>query len=696
MFPKKKSVISIIFLFIIYILLGNAIVHLANSYDYINDLAIGNKIDYIKIANEFTSRITINNFFNISHSESVLKFVLIYSCFSIFIILYLKSTRHNLLSGKEHGSAGWSSHKKIKKLKDKLFSENMIFTQTEYMSMDGWKTKKNNNTIVIGGSGSGKSQYFVIPNILQMHSSFVVTDPKGELLRNCGKALEENGYKIVVLNLWELDKSSYYNPFVYLRPGRDEDIMTLINTLMTNTDGDKRGNASDPFWEKAEQLFLQAIFYYIIYELPYDERHIPMALELIRCAEIREDEAEFESDLDIMFKLLEEEKGSDHIAVVQYKHFKVAAGKTAKSIIISASARLSPYNIPALAEISKKDELALSKIGEEKTALFVIIPSTNPTYNFVASIMYTQLLAELDYIANFKYKGRLPIKVRFLLDEFANVGKIPRFEIILAYARSLGVGIAPIFQSLSQLKEMYKDSWETIIDCCDSFLFLGSQGSGTAEYVSKKLGKATIETKTTSRTFSKQGSSSENYNLAGRELMTMDELISDLDDEHCILFIKGMRPFFSKKYNPLKHPNFMFTKRADDKNEYIHMKETVHGERDLEKEDGKESTDNDIADAIQEVKDSIIKDLDAINIAEDIEVLNDMELLDDDYYEEEEVNEVEEVIDEIKHAVYQEGEESIYIFNTDDENDMTLLMEKLNDMELLEDDYYDSESDIAV
>lgn len=567
---KGISKFTIIFLAGCYIFLTFWSMHFVTAY---YDLKAADEkftvFEFDKLTNSSLESIQKNTF-NIDfkqHGKVIYKVCFIVS-FAYFLgLAYYFTTRKNLMSGKEHGSAHWSSPRVIKKLMDKDFSKNVILTATEFMSLNMRKIRKNLNTLVVGGSGAGKTRFFLKPNVMQMNSSYVISDPKGEILRSTGKMLKDNGYRISVLNLVEMNNSDGYNPFNYLRENHDEDVMTLINTIITNTNPEPKNSAGDPFWEKSEMLLLQALFYYLIYEAPAYEQNIPMVMELVRAAEVKEDDPDYESDLDILFKELKA-KDPNHIAVLQYEHFKIAAGKTAKSIIISVAARLGPYNIKAVANMSKSDALNLSTIGEEKTALFIIISPTNTTFNFIAAMMYTQLFAELDYIANWKHGGSLPIVVRFLLDEFANIGKIPNFEKILAYARSLGLGIVPIFQSISQLKEMYKDSWETIMDCCDSFLFLGGQGSGTLEYISKKLGFTTIDKRSTSRNRGKNSSSGENFDTLKRELKTHDE-IGDMDDDECILFIKGKK-FFSKKFDITKHKNYSLLEDYDEKNTYIH------------------------------------------------------------------------------------------------------------------------------
>lgn len=520
------------------------------------------------INNEFFINLERFSFLNIKKDE--LKYV-IFILFFYSICYWSTIDNKKYMQGKEHGSAEWAKYKDAAQYTDKKsYSNNIILTKTEKISQDIRVPGMNLNVLVIGGSGTGKTRFFLKPNILQMNSSFVVTDPKGEVLRSVGNVLIKNGYKVRCLNLMDMEKSNNYNPFHYLRENRDEDVFTLIDVIIKNTTGESRGG--DKFWEDAEKLFLQSIFFYLIYEAPKHQQNLSMVMELIRAAEVKEEMEDYKSPLDYLFEELEKEGKSTHIALIQYKHFKVAAGKTAKSIIISAAARLSVYNINRVAKFSSSDEMQLSTVGEEKTALFIVTPPTSTTYNFIAAMMYTQLFSELDYIANWKYDGVLPVKVKFLLDEFANIGKIPNFEKILAYARSLGLSICPIFQSVGQLKEMYKDSFEGIIDNCSSILFLGGQGQSTTDMISKMLGKSTIYTKNTGRTRSRQASTSINTNSMGRDLLTPDE-IRILDSKKCILFVKGLKPFLSEKYDLTKHPNYKNTYDYNKKNSFVHKKE---------------------------------------------------------------------------------------------------------------------------
>lgn len=441
----------------------------------------------------------------------------------------------------------------------------MLFTRTERISLYNWKL--NNNTLILGGSGSGKTRGYVMPNILQAHSSYIITDPKGEILEKAGYFLSEvKGYKIRVLNLDEKSLSDGYNPFIYIHPereGYEERVLSLIETIIINTDGGEKKGGSDPFWDKAERLFLQSIFFFTCDGFIPDQRNMNTVLQLIAMLQIAEDEDNYDSDLDYFAAIFERRYGSDHIGVQQWKEFRQkASGKTAKSIVISAVARLAPFRTKAVKKIFGYDSMRLDRVGEEKTAIFVVVPPTDTTFNFIAGMLFTQLFQELQYCATqvHKHDGqRLPVPCRFILDEFANTCTIPNFVKILAYARSFGIGITPILQSLEQIKNMYKDEWGVIVDNCNELLYLGSiTHMDTLEYISKLLGKGTFDKRTTGRTRGRQGSSSENFDVVGRELMTPDE-IRQLKKEHCLLVIGGRSPFYSEKYDYTKHPNYRYT-----------------------------------------------------------------------------------------------------------------------------------------
>ena len=481
-----------------------------------------------------------------------------YWAVSAYMMLELQK---KFMFGKEHGTAKWADKKEIEKLIDKDKNNNIILTETEMLGLNTRKTRKNLNVLVIGGAGTGKSRFVVKPNLLQGNTSYVITDPKGELLRDTGHFLQEKGYKVKVFNLIEMDYSSCYNPFAYIR--KENDVMKVINTLIKNTNP-KTGGGNDPFWEKSETALLQALFFYIWYEIVPEEQNFRTVMTLLRYADVKEEDDEYESDLDVIFNELKKEK-SEHIANRQYDIFKQGAGKTAKSILISVGVRLSAFNIDSVANLTSKDDLNLGNMGDEKTALFVVISDSDTTYNFLAAMMYSQLFDSLYYTADFINKGRLENHVRCMLDEFANIGHIPDFDKLIATMRSREISCTIILQNLAQLETMYKDSWKTIVGNCDSFLFLGSKEQSTLEYVSKQLGKETIDTRNINLSKGKQGSTSYNYGIHGRELMQPDE-IGRMPDNDCILTIRGLYPFYSKKYTLESHQNYKHLYDAADEN----------------------------------------------------------------------------------------------------------------------------------
>lgn len=469
--------------------------------------------------------------------------------------------------GMEYGSARWGNVEDIKPYIDPVFENNVLLTQTERLMMSSRpkqpKYARNKNILVIGGSGSGKTRFFVKPNLMQMHSSYVVTDPKGTVLIECGKLLQRGGYKIKVLNTINFKKSMKYNPFAYLRS--EKDILKLVNTIIANTkgDGDKSG---EDFWVKAEKLYYTALIGYIWYEAPDEEKNFTTLLEMINASEAREDDEDFKNPVDLMFERLEE-KDPEHFAVKQYKKYKLAAGKTAKSILISCGARLAPFDIRELRELMETDEMELDTIGDRKTALFVIISDTDDTFNFVVSILYTQLFNLLCDKADDEYGGRLPVHVRCLLDEFANIGQIPKFEKLIATIRSREISASIILQSQSQLKAIYKDNADTIVGNCDTTLFLGGKEKTTLKEISEILGKETIDSFNTSETRGRELSHGLNYQKLGKELMTQDE-IAVMDGGKCILQLRGVRPFFSDKFDITKHPKYKYLSDADPKNAF--------------------------------------------------------------------------------------------------------------------------------
>lgn len=467
--------------------------------------------------------------------------------------------------GQEYGSARWGTPKDIKPYIDEKYDNNVLFTNTERLTMNGRpsnpKYARNKNVLVIGGSGSGKTRFFVKPNLMQMHSSYVVTDPKGTIVLECGKMLEENNYEIKILNTINFKKSMKYNPFAYLKS--EKDILKLVQTIIANTKGEGE-KAGEDFWVKAEKLYYTALIGYIYYEAPKEEKNFKTLLDMIDASEVREDDESYMNPIDRLFEALEK-KHPTHFAVKQYKKYKLAAGKTAKSILISCGARLAPFDIEELRDLMSEDEMALDTIGDKKTALFVIISDTDDTFNFVVSIMYSQLFNLLCDKADDVYGGRLPVHVRFLLDEFANIGLIPKFEKLIATIRSREISASIILQSQSQLKAIYKDHADTIIGNCDSTLFLGGKEKTTLKELSETLGKETIDLYNTSETRSNQKSFGLNYQKVGKELMSQDE-ITVMDGGKCIFQLRGVRPFLSDKFDITKHKNYKLLEDYDKKN----------------------------------------------------------------------------------------------------------------------------------
>lgn len=472
-----------------------------------------------------------------------------------------KKYRH----GMEYGSARWGTPADIAPYMDKDFFNNIPMTQTERITMSSRpkqpKYARNKNILVIGGSGSGKTRFFCKPSLLQAHSSYVCTDPKGTLLPEIGSFLERKKYRIKCLNLINFKKSMRYNPLAYIRS--EKDILKLVNALIMNTKGEGEKSSED-FWVKAERLYYSALIGYIWYEAPEEERNFITLLDLINASEAREDDETYQSPVDILFQQLEE-KEPDHFAVKQYRKFKMAAGKTLKSILISCGARLAPFDIKELRDLMETDELELDTLGDSKTALFVIISDTDSTFNFVAALMYSQLFNLLCDKADDFYGGRLPVHVRLILDEFANIGQIPNFDKLIATIRSREISASIILQSQSQLKTIYKDAADTIVGNCDSTLFLGGKEKSTLKEISELLGKETIDSYNQSENRGAQTSHGLNYQKLGKELMTQDEL-AVMDGGKCIFMLRGVRPFLSEKYDLTKHPNYRYTADADPKN----------------------------------------------------------------------------------------------------------------------------------
>ena len=496
-----------------------------------------------------------------------------------FIIYTKGKNAKKFRQGREYGSARWGNKKDIEPYMDEKFQNNILLTQTERLTMNGRpsnpKYARNKNVLVIGGSGSGKTRFFVKPNLMQMHSSYCVTDPKGTIILECGKMLEDNGYEIKILNTINFKKSMKYNPFAYIRS--EKDILKLVQTIIANTKGEGE-KAGEDFWVKAEKLYYTALIGYIFYEAPREEKNFATLLDMVDASEVREDDETYMNPIDRLFEALEK-KEPTHFAVKQYKKYKLAAGKTAKSILISCGARLAPFDIQELRDLMSEDELELDTLGDRKTALFVIISDTDDTFNFVVSIMYSQLFNLLCDKADDVYGGRLPVHVRCLLDEFANIGLIPKFEKLIATIRSREISASIILQAQSQLKAIYKDNADTIVGNCDSTLFLGGKEKTTLKELSETLGKETIDLYNTSETRSNQKSFGLNYQKTGKELMSQDE-ITVMDGSKCIFQLRGVRPFLSDKYDITKHKNYKFLEDYDKKNvfdieEYIKRKGKV-------------------------------------------------------------------------------------------------------------------------
>ena len=486
------------------------------------------------------------------------------------IVLYYKAKNaKKFRHGEEYGSARWGNRKDIEPFEDPVFENNIILTETERLTMNSRpkapKYARNKNVIVIGGSGSGKTRFYVKPQLMQMtdHVSYVVTDPKGTIIVECGKMLVNGGYRIKVLNTINFKKSMHYNPFHYIRS--EKDILKLVNTIIANTKGEGEKSTED-FWVKAERLLYSALIGYIWYEAPEEEQNFSTLLEFINASETREEDEEFKNAVDELFEELEADN-PEHFAVRQYRKYKLAAGKTAKSILISCGARLAPFDIQELREIMSYDEMELDMIGDQKTAMFVIISDTDDTFNFVVAIMYTQLFNLLCDKADDEHGGRLPYHVRLLLDEFSNIGQIPKFDKLIATIRSREISASIILQSQSQLKTIYKDAAETITGNCDTVLFLGGKESSTLKEISETLGKETIDLYNTSDTRGTSQSYGLNYQKTGKELMSRDEL-AVMDGNKCILQLRGVRPFFSNKYDITKHKRYKELADADTRNAF--------------------------------------------------------------------------------------------------------------------------------
>lgn len=476
-------------------------------------------------------------------------------CYGLGISAYYSSTG-NKRTGEEYGSAKWGSPAELnRKYKDvKNPENNAILTRNIQIGLDGRKHRRNLNILVVGGSGSGKTRFFVKPNIMQCNCSYIIADPKGELLRALGGMLERNGYVVKVLNLVEMARSDGYNPLVYIHT--DTDALKLVTNLIKNTTPKTAGN-TDPFWDKSETALLQAFILYLKYEAPIEEQNFSTIMYMIQNAAASENDEDYKSPMDIIFEALEERE-PEHIAVKQYKVFKQAAGKTAKSILISAAVRLASFNLSQFASMTNTDEMELDMLGERKQAIFAVIPDNDSSFNYLVGMLYTQAFQELYYNADHKNGGRLKIPVRVLMDEFANVALPDDFEKVLSTCRSRGISINIIIQNMAQLKTLFKDSWENITGNCDTFLYLGGNEQGTHKYISELMGKATIDVKTRGITKGRNGSSSANYQNAGRELLTPDE-VRLLNNDYALLFIRGEKAVIDKKYDLMKHKNIKQT-----------------------------------------------------------------------------------------------------------------------------------------
>lgn len=493
--------------------------------------------------------------FYITLCEDSLKTVLILLlCYGLAIGMYL-STQRNYRRREEHGSAQWGSPAQVnRKYADKVPTQNKILTQNVSVGLDGRRHRRNLNTLVCGGSGAGKTRFFAKPNLCQANSSYVVLDPKGELLRDTGNLFSAKGYDIKVLDLINMEKSHCYNPFVYLRS--DNDIQRLVTNLFKNTTP-KGSQSQDPFWDQAATMLLLALILYLHYEAPPEEQNFPMVMEMIRAGEVREDDETYKSALDILFERLEM-RNPEHIALKYYRSYHSGSGKTLKSIQITLISRLEKFNLESLASITQNDDLELWSIGEKKTAVFAIIPDNDSSFSFLVGMLYTQLFQQLYYQADVIHGGRLPVHVHFLMDEFANVALPDEFDKLLSTMRSREISVSIIIQNLAQLKALFEKQWESIVGNCDEFLYLGGNEQSTHEYVSKLLGKETIDTNTYGQSKGRNGSYSTNWQLAGRELMTPDE-VRMLNNRYALLFIRGERPVEDLKFDILKHPNIALT-----------------------------------------------------------------------------------------------------------------------------------------
>ena len=516
-----------------------------------------------QIMNDFTS--AINNPFNITWCSNSLRVLLI--CLLIYgcaIALYI-SSKGNYRRGEEHGSAKWGNAKAVnKKYYQAPKENNKLLTQNVAIGLNAKKHRRNLNTLVCGGSGAGKTRFYCKPNIMQCNTSFVVLDPKGEIARDTGKLLEKKGYEVRVLDLINMEKSHCYNPFVYLKS--DNDVQKLVTNLFKSTTP-KGSSSNDPFWDTAASMLLLSLIFYLKYEAPEDGQNFPMVMEMLRAGEVHEDDDSYLSPLDVLFDRLEV-KNPEHIAVKYYRDYHSGSAKTLKSIQITLAARLEKFNLESLASLTITDDLDLPSLGEKKVALFALIPDNDTSFNFLVSILYTQLFQQQFYIADHKYGGALPVPVHFVMDEFANVSLPDDFDKILSVMRSRSVSVSIILQNLAQLKALFEKQWESIVGNCDEFLYLGGNEQSTHKYVSELMGKSTINLDTHGKSSGRNGNYSTNYQISGRELLTPDE-VRLLDNKYAILFIRGERPILDLKYDILKHPNVGLTTDGSEK-PYVH------------------------------------------------------------------------------------------------------------------------------
>lgn len=496
--------------------------------------------------------VVFSNPFHIVWCEDSVKAVLIFICaYAMGIGIYL-STARNYRRREEHGSAHWGNAGQVnKKYENKTEPEkNKILTQKTKIGLDGRKHRRNLNVLVCGGSGAGKTRFYAKPNIMQANTSFVILDPKGENVRDTGNLLKSKGYDIKVLDLINMDKSYCYNPFVYLHS--DNDIQKLVTNIFKNTTP-KGSQSQDPFWDQAAMMLLLALVFYLHYEAPPEEQNFPMVMEMIRSGEVKEDDDGFMSPLDRLFARLAE-RSPDHIALKYYRNYRSGSGKTLKSIQITLVARLEKFNLDSLANLTQLDEMELDRLGEEKIAIYAVIPDNDSSYNFIVGMLYTQLFQQLYYSADVMHGGRLPVHVHFVMDEFANVALPDEFDKLLSTMRSREISVSIIIQNLAQLKKLFEKEWESIVGNCDEFLYLGGNEQSTHEYVSKLLGKETIDMNTYGQSKGRNGNYSTNWQITGRELMTPDE-VRMMDNKYALLFIRGERPIMDLKYDILKHPN---------------------------------------------------------------------------------------------------------------------------------------------